>query len=101
MISQTEYYYILFFASIITSFSFIPLIFEILQQKLTKNIPYITLILLLISYLIYLFVSIIKGYYIHIFFYLIGFVSVFFLLYLKIKYDNDDDIEISNFEENS
>ena len=101
MIQKTIYYYFLLFASVLVSFSFIPIIFEIIQQKLTSNIPYITLILLLISFLIYLFVSIIKKYYIHIFIYLIGFLSLSFLLFLKIKYDNSNTIQILKYNDKS
>jgi uncharacterized protein with PQ loop repeat len=101
MIKKTIYYYILVFASILVSFSFIPLIFEIIQQKITSNIPYFSLYLLLIAYIIYCFVCIIKQYYFHLFIYTVGLLSVSLLIYLKMKYDNNNKIEILKYNENS
>jgi general stress protein CsbA len=60
---------------------------KINQQRITSNIPYLTLFLLLISFLLYLFVSISKGYFIHFFIYLIGIISISILFFLKRKYD--------------
>jgi len=94
MINKTIYYYIILFATFLTSFSFIPIIFEVYQQKIMSNIPYISLILIFITFLIYLFVAITKKYYIHLFFYLIGLLSISILIFLKIKYDNNNSIQI-------
>jgi uncharacterized protein with PQ loop repeat len=82
------YYYLIMFATLLFTFSFVPMFFEILQQKITSNIPYISLFSLLISFLIFLFISIIKEYYIHSIFYSIGLLSVIILLFLKKSYDS-------------
>ena len=82
------YYYLIMFATLLFIFSFIPMVFEILQQKITSNIPYISLFSLLISLLIFLFITIIKEYYIHSIFYSIGLLSVIILLFLKKSYDS-------------
>ena len=87
------YYYLIMFATLLFIFSFIPMVFEILQQKITSNIPYISLFSLLISLLIFLFITIIKEYYIHSIFYSIGLLSVIILLFLKKSYD-DKSIKI-------
>ena len=87
MSSSSIYYYILLFASFLFIFAFIPFVFEINQQRITSNIPYLTLFLLLISFLLYLFVSISKGYFVHFFLYLIGIISISILFFLKRKYD--------------
>ena len=82
------YYYLIMFATLLFTFSFVPIVFEILQQKITSNIPYISLFSLLIALLIFLFISIIKSYYIHAIFYSIGLLSVIILCFLKKSYDN-------------
>ena len=82
------YYYLIMFATLLFTFSFVPIVFEILQQKITSNIPYISLFSFLISFLIFLFIAIIKEYYIHSIFYSIGLLSVIILCFLKKSYDN-------------
>lgn len=87
-IDKSIYYYLILFATFLFSFSFIPLVFEIIQKKITINIPYITLICMFISFIIYLFITINRQYYSHIFFYLIGLICVSLIIFLKRKYDN-------------
>ena len=82
------YYYLIMFATLLFTFSFVPMVFEILQQKITSNIPYISLFSLLISLLIFLFIAIIKSYYIHSIFYSIGLLSVIIMCFLKKSYDS-------------
>jgi uncharacterized protein with PQ loop repeat len=82
------YYYLIMFATLLFTFAFVPIVFEILQQKITSNIPYISLFSFLISFLIFLFIAIIKEYYIHSIFYSIGLLSVIILCFLKKSYDN-------------
>ena len=82
------YYYLIMFATLLFTFSFVPIVFEILQQKITSNIPYISLFSLLISLLIFLFIAIIKSYYIHSIFYSIGLLSVIIICFLKKSYDS-------------
>jgi uncharacterized membrane protein YoaK (UPF0700 family) len=86
-IDKTIYYYFILLAILLFCFSFIPLIFEIFQKKITSNIPYLTLILLMISFLIFLFVTFSRQYYYHFVFYLIGFISIVIILFLKKKFD--------------
>jgi len=82
------YYYLIMFATLLFTFSFVPIVFEILQQKITSNIPYISLFSLLFTFLIFLFIGIIKEYYIHSLFYCIGLLSIIIILFLKKFYDN-------------
>lgn len=89
-IDKTIYYYLLLFAIFLFTFSLIPLVFEIIQQKITLNIPYTTLICMFLSFIIYLFVTISKKYYIHIFFYLICLICVSIILFLKRNYDKNN-----------
>jgi uncharacterized protein with PQ loop repeat len=89
-INKTIYYYILIIALFLFSFSFIPLVFEIIQQKITSNIPYVSLICMFLSVIIYLFVTINREYYLHIFFYLICLICLSIIIFLKRKYDKND-----------
>jgi uncharacterized protein with PQ loop repeat len=99
-VDKSIYYYLILFATFLFSFSFIPIVFEIIEQKLTSNIPYISLICMIIAFLIYLFITINRRYYIHIFFYLIGLISVSTILFLKRSYDKNN-IKITSFVINS
>lgn len=90
MISENIYKYLILFATFLLPFSFIPLVFEITQQKITSNIPYATLISLMIVFLIYIFHSLNKRDYIHLFFYVIALICISLILFLKRKYDNNN-----------
>ena len=110
IIDKTVYYYIILFSALLFCFSFVPLLFEIIQQKITSNIPYSTLILLITSFLILIYVCILKSYYVHLFIYLIGVIPISIILSLKIKFDKNNigiinyvreiNIEEDNEEEN-
>jgi len=97
-VNKTFYYYLILLATFLFTFSFISLVLEVIQQKLTSNLPYVTLICMFISFLIYLFITISRQYYIHIFLYLIGLISISIILFLKRKYDNNN-IKINKYIE--
>ena len=88
-IQKKVYYYLTIFVTFLFSFSFIPLLFQIIQLRITANIPYITLICILLVLIYNLFISIQKEYYIRIFFYLIALICISIILFLKGKYDNE------------
>ena len=90
MINKTIFYYILLFANFIINFAFIPLVFEVIQQKYTSNIPYLSIILFMISQIIFLFVVLYKEYYFHVFIYVIGLLCTSILLFLKKYYDKQN-----------
>jgi len=98
MIDKTIFYYIILFSNFILNFSLIPLLFEVNQQKFTNNIPYFTILLILISQILLLFVVIYKGYYFHIFIYSVGMICSSILLFLKRYYDkkNTNIIKVVN-----
>ena len=87
MINKTVFYYLILFSNFMLNFSLIPLLFEVNQQKYTNNIPYFTILLILISQILLLFVVIYKGYYYHIFIYSVGLICSSILLFLKRYYD--------------
>ena len=98
MIDKKIFYYIILFSNFILNFSLIPLLFEVNQQKFTNNIPYFTILLILISQILLLFVVIYKGYYFHIFIYSVGMICSSILLFLKRYYDkkNTNIIKVVN-----
>lgn len=68
--------------------SFIPLIFNIENTKYTKNIPYIFLVMELISSIILFFISYNRQYILHIFLFVIYLSSIITIIRLKMLYDN-------------
>ena len=84
---RVYYYYLLLFATFLFTISFLSILFEVIKRKITINIPYVALICMCISFIIYIFVSIYKKYYVHLLFYLIGYISVFIILFFKKDYD--------------
>jgi len=95
-IDKSIYYYLILLATFLFTFSFVPLVFEVIQQRLTINIPYVTLICMMLSFLIYLFITINRQYYLHIFFYLVSFVCISIILFLKRNYDKKN-MKVSKF----
>jgi len=91
-VNKTIYYYLILFGILLFSFSFIPIVYEVVQQKITSNIPYISLICLIISYLIFIFITIQRNYNIHLFFYLVGLIPIVIILFFKNKYDSNNII---------
>ena len=102
------FYKFIILATIISIFSLLPVLYQIIQQKITSNIPYISLILISIAFIIFMYISISKGYYLHLFFYTFGLLCTSIIIYLKRKYDNNnitlhkiiDNVYKYNMEEN-
>ena len=86
-VDKTTIYYVIVAATFLLNFAFIPLLFEVLQQKNMSNIPYLTLICILISQVLLLFIVLYRSYYYHVFIYLVGFVCISALLFLKPRFD--------------
>ena len=84
---KTIFYHLILFSNFIINFSLIPLVFEVIQQKYTTNIPYSSILLLLIAQLIFLFVVLYKKYYFLVFIYVTGLICSCILLFLKKYYD--------------
>ena len=89
MVNRTIYYYLILFAIFLINFSLIPIVFQIIQERLTSNIPYISLICMMIANLIYLFIVVERQYYAHIFFYFVGLISLSIIIFLKRQYDKE------------
>jgi O-antigen/teichoic acid export membrane protein len=87
--NQDEIFYkFIILATIISIFSLVPVLYKVIQQKITSNIPYVSLILICIAFLIFMYISVSKGYYLHLFFYTFGLLCTSIIIYLKRKYDN-------------
>jgi len=87
-VDKSTIYYLIIGATFLLNFAFIPLLFEVLQTRQMSNIPYITLFCFLIAQALFLFVVFFRAYHLHIMIYLVGFVCVSALLFLKYFYDD-------------
>ena len=90
--SYSIYYILIMLATVIAIFSLVPIIYEIIQQKITSNIPYISLVLIAFTFIIYMYISITKGYYLHLFFYTFGLLCISIIIFFKRKYDSKNII---------
>ena len=88
--SDINFYYLIIFSIILTLLAYIYLLFIISTLKLTINIPYIFLILLIFSYIILIYISIYKKYIIHSILYIIMFIILSIITILKITYDKNE-----------
>lgn len=79
--------YILVFAILLRCVSYIPFIVEIQKYEYTLNIPYATLFLELLSYVIFIVVASMKRFYVQVACLLCYIILVVYMLTLKIKYD--------------
>jgi uncharacterized protein with PQ loop repeat len=95
-IDKSYYYYIILFATFLFTFSYIPIVFQIIQQKKSSNIPYLSLIAMSIAFILFLFITISRRYYVHLFFYLVGLISVSIIIFYKRYYENSDHHIIPN-----
>jgi hypothetical protein len=90
------FYYLILFSITLQSISLIPFIVKIYYTKQINNLPYTTIILQLIAFLISISIALSKRYYIHGILFIIYIVSIVYLLFLKIKHtnhnNNDDNI---------
>jgi uncharacterized protein with PQ loop repeat len=87
--NQILIYYGVMIGILFQSIAFIPLIYNIIQTKYTKNISYLFLIASLLSASGFLFVSLTKKYSLQAFLFFILLASIIFVTYLKFKYDTN------------
>lgn len=90
MIDKTIFYYLILFANFIINFAFIPLVFEVIQQRYSHNIPYMSIILFMFAQIIFLFIVLYKEYYFHVFIYVVGLLCSCILFFLKKYYDKQN-----------
>ncbi len=77
--SSEVYYYLIMIATLLFTFGFVPIVLDGIKLPLTA------LICFLLSFLIYLFISFIKKYYIHSVFYIIGLLAIMTLIFISKK----------------
>jgi hypothetical protein len=87
-ISEETYYMIILLCNFLITFSFVPIVYETTILKMTKNIPYISLIMLIISFGLLMTITYIRNYWIHVFIYFVGFISCVVILMNKKEYDS-------------
>lgn len=74
-----NYYYLIMISILLFTFGFIPIMIDGIK------LPLISLIAFLLSFLIYLFISILKKYYVHSVFYIIGLLAIITLIFMSQK----------------
>ena len=84
------FYYLILFSIMLNCVAYIPFIVKIYDTKTTYNIPYTTLFLQLVAYLIIVAIGISKKYYIQSLFFIIFLASILYILFLKIKHQRKD-----------
>ena len=84
------FYYLIIFSIMLNCVAYIPFIVKIYDTKTTYNIPYTTLFLQLVAYLIIVAIGISKKYYIQSLFFIIFLASILYILFLKIKHQRKD-----------
>lgn len=91
------YYYLILLAIMLQSVAYIPFVIEIYKTNITNNIPYITLFFQLFAFLIFLSVSAIKKYYLQLFFFIIFIVTCLYVIFLKVKLENEKFTNINTY----
>jgi len=79
--------YILIFGILIRCISYVPFIYELHKYEYTLNIPYATLFLELLSYIIFIVIASIKQFYIQVSCLLCFIILIIYIITIKIKYD--------------
>ena len=79
------YYYSVLLTILLQSFAYLPLIAQVYESKDTTNLPYSTLLMLLTAAFILLIVAMYRGYYTHVFVFLVYFGSIGYLINMKIN----------------
>ena len=74
---------ILIIAFILQIFSYMPLSYCVFMSKNVNNIPYSTLISLFISNILFIFVTLLNGFYYHSLLFIIGGLVISWILYVK------------------
>ncbi len=87
---KTLYYSLLLFANFLICFSLIPLVYETTMLKMTINIPFFTLVCFAVAFFIFMIVSLLRYYWVHLFIYSIAFISVIILFVNKMQFDKNN-----------
>ena len=84
-----DYYYYAIMATIIfKSVSFVPVIQDMMNNRSADNVPYSTMFINLFATLVLIVISLLKGYYIQLLFFMIFFISIITIIVLKARFDN-------------
>ena len=87
--SNLVYYYSVMIGLFLWVFSYIPLAANVIKNRRTNNLPYITYFLSLIASMIFILICVSKRYYIHFILFLILLLCNIVILYYKTKYNNE------------
>ncbi len=79
----SSYYYFILFAILLTTFGFVSIFYQALQTSNADAIPYSALIAFAISTIIFLFISFIRKYPVHLIFYILTLVCILGIMNIK------------------
>lgn len=86
--SQFDYFYYAIMATIVLkSVSFIPVIQDMTQNRNADNVPYSTMFINLFATLILIVIALLQGYYVQLLFFLVFFISIIYIITLKVRFD--------------
>jgi hypothetical protein len=80
---ESPYYYFILFAILLSTFGFVSIFYQALQTSNVDSIPYISLISFAIATIIFLFISFIRKYPVHLIFYVVSLVCIVGILNIK------------------
>lgn len=81
--TTSPYYFFILFAILLTTFGFVGIFYNVLQTSNVEAIPYISLISFAISTIIFLFISFIRKYPVHLIFYILSLVCIIGIINIK------------------
>ena len=84
-----KYDYLLLGANFLLCFSMLPLVYQSTITRTTYNIPYSTLIGLTIAFVVFLIVTFMKNYWLHVFIYGVGLISCIIIIMNKKIFDKN------------
>jgi uncharacterized protein with PQ loop repeat len=80
---MSSFYYYILFAILLNTIGFIGLFNQVLTTKDVNSLPYFSLIAFTVSILIFLYISFIRKYPIHLIFYIVTLISLIGILLIK------------------
>ncbi len=86
---SVKYDYLLLGANFLLCFSMLPLVYQSTITRTTYNIPYSTLIGLTIAFVVFLIVTFMKNYWLHVFIYGVGLISCIIIIMNKKIFDKN------------
>ena len=82
------FYHTILATIIFKSISFIPVLHDMMNNRTSENVPYLTMFINLFATLTLIVVALIRGYYIQLIFFIIFFITILTIIILKYRFDS-------------